>query len=448
MVRAFSGRYLDPEGSFYFLFSSGSLSFYKWFVNVIFLVFRKALMKNSMRRWKVTLFLCLSIVWVASQVWALGGRPHPPSSWIRVAVIQKAPELKIDIRGPYRIVTTQTSEVLDEGRSLTSTVVQPTRTGIVLGSKTYKIFAIRIETDWAKSISVNGKKYRGLVEIFREQDLTLTVVNRVGIEEYIYGVLRHEVAPWWPKEAMKAQALISRTYAAYSRTIRQEEDFDVTGDVLSQVYGGAKGETRRIRKISRQTWGQVLYWQGELFPTYYSSTCGGHTEAAQELWKIDIPPLQGRPCEFCTLSKHYVWDNEIRVDLIHKKMRWRKYDVGTIRDIQVVDHTSSGRVRNLKVIHDKGHTQITAHQFRMMMGPEVVRSTQFTISRKGPSIYLKGKGWGHGVGLCQWGAFAQARRGVKYKEMLSFYYPGATIVQMESKPTKNSLISLRNRVLK
>jgi len=376
--------------------------------------------------------LSLALSLGAQTSFGLGDRPHPPSSWIRVAVIQGAQELSLRIKGEYTIETTQTREMIGTGKHLQEVSVKPSISGVVIGLEHYKVFGVRILAERTKAIQVNGRTYRGLVEILREQDQTLTVVNRVGIEEYIYGVLRHEVAPWWPAEAMKAQAVVVRTYAVYQKMIRAGEDYDVTGDVLSQVYGGAKGETRRIRSIARSTWGEVLQWKGEIFPTYYSSTCGGHTEDSREVWGDDLPPLRGGPCDTCTLSKHYIWEKQIPLELIRKKLRWRKLDIGTIMGIEIFERNRSGRVKKISIIHSKGQSTLKGHDFRMHIGPDLLKSTLFDASIEGDSLSLKGRGWGHGVGMCQWGAYTRARRSDNYRSILDFYYPGSQVTVQET----------------
>ncbi|MBI2870370.1 MAG: SpoIID/LytB domain-containing protein [Candidatus Omnitrophica bacterium] len=364
-------------------------------------------------------------------------RPHPPSSWVRVAVIEGVQEATLSIKGPFQVVTLETGEVLNEGHSLKNVPVRPAPAGLRVGDTSYRFNALRILADKTKGVVVNGRSYRGHLEIFREKDETLTVVNRVGIEEYIYGVLRHEIAPWWPDEAIKAQAVAVRTYAAYQRSIREKEDYDVTGDVMSQVYGGAKGETWKIRRASQATWGEVLKWKGGLLPAYYSSTCGGHTEAATEVWGDQQAPLVGRDCEFCTVSKHYSWRREIAADLVQKKLRWRGLDIGPIEELKILERTVSGRVKSVQVVHGRGKTVLKGHEFRMHVGPDLVRSTLFNVYREGDHFVLSGRGWGHGVGMCQWGAYTQARRGTRYSDILSFYYPGAAIELLEPKPQPN-----------
>jgi stage II sporulation protein D len=375
---------------------------------------------------------------------AMSSRPHPSSSWIRVAVMKGAKDLKIAIKGPYQLLTFHTGELLKEGKELRSTQILPTQTGFLIGKEPYKIYGLRIQAKKTKAILINGKVYRGLMDIIREEDQTLTVINWVGIEEYLYGVLRHEVAPWWPTEALKTQAIASRTYAVHQRGLRKDQDYDVTGDTLSQVYGGARGETWRIQKASQATWGKVLTWEGKPFPAYYSSTCGGHTESSTILWKTNLPPLEGRPCGYCELSPRYQWYQTVDLELIEKKLRWRKHDIEGIRGIEISEHTRSGRVKMVKIIHQKGTLSLPAHKFRMILGPNLIKSTLFTFKVTDHKAYFKGRGWGHGVGMCQWGVYGLARKGKNYKEILDFYYPGAEITQLEPKPNDASA-SLRDR---
>ena len=356
-----------------------------------------------------------------------------PEKIVRVAVITDSSLIKLTIRCPYQILALNTNEVLYEGRKFwRAKEVVPTESGIKIGKLDFKIYGIRLQPSRSPAIYLNGRKFRGAVDIIRQSNKKLLAVNHLDIEEYIRGVLYHEVAPWWPMEALRAQAVACRTFALYQARVNLRKDYDLVSTTFSQVYGGRTSERGRTSKAVRLTKDEVLTYKNKVFPTFYHATCAGHTENAARLWKIDIPPLRGRECQFCQRSPHFKWEKKVSLKHIEEALEKANFKVGLIKAIEVIDRSICGRITDLKIISSRGNiNKVNSNRFRLAVGPNVIKSTNFTVQIKEKTAYFEGHGWGHGVGMCQWGAFFMARRRFNAEQILGYYYPEAKIKKIE-----------------
>jgi stage II sporulation protein D len=279
---------------------------------------------------------------------------------------------------------------------------------------------------------LNGKSFRGAVEVAIKDNHRLMVINFVPLEEYLYGVLHHEVSHRWPMEALKAQAIAARTFALYQMKQNKLQPYDLRSDIYSQVYGGSGNEKEATNRAVNETKGMVLYYKGEILPAYYHATCAGHTEDADGLWGVNIPPLKGRECTFCIYSPHYRWSKWIPLSKLNATLRANGYAIGSIVSIDILSKNVSGRVEKVELVDAAGKTLVlTGKEFRQAVGPNEVRSTKFDLSVKNGQVAFHGFGWGHGVGMCQWGAYGQALRGESAAEILAFYYPGSQIMTLD-----------------
>jgi stage II sporulation protein D len=240
--------------------------------------------------------------------------------------------------------------------------------------------------------------------------------------------LYHEASHYWPDEVLKAQAIICRTYALYQTQENKSKDYDVTSDIYSQVYGGRTSERYRLNRAVQQTTGLVLTYKGNLFPAFYHACCGGHTEDATVVWNLDLPPLKGLVCPFCKDSPHFNWHNILALDEISAKLRKALLGSGAkIKDIQIVGRNNSGRVAAIKLIYAANSAEILAKDFRNIIGPNLIKSTNFSVSVEDGQAIFEGLGWGHGVGFCQWGGYFMAKNGSSYEQILKYYYPGVDV---------------------
>ena len=382
----------------------------------------------------VIYIVCLALIFFVSSkgVLAMSSRPTRPISYpIRVAVMIDTPEINLKIRGNYCIEALPLLEPLKEGKGLKNIAVKPTYSGILMGSEQFKIYGIKVKTDRAADIYINGRRFRGEMDIIRTENLKLVVVNHLDIEDYISGVLYHEVSHWWPMEALKAQAIASRTFAVYKSMEPGNKDYDLRSDIYSQVYGGKTSEKFRTNRAVEASAGEVLIYGRKILPAYFHATCGGRTEDASLLWDTDIMPLRGRPCGYCKKSPHFNWVKKIPLYDIERELNKHGYKIRDIRNIKTSSRDASGRIKIVSVIDSLGTEKIPANKFRLAVGPNIVRSANFTIKIKGDTAIFRGKGWGHGVGMCQWGAYYMAKRRFTAEDILRFYYPGVKIINLK-----------------
>ena len=360
----------------------------------------------------------------------VSAQPNP--DWIRVAVVREDPQVDLQIHGRFTIFTLPTGDPLQQGRRLPTVAVRAVSQGIAMGDQVLPVFGVRIEPASGATISLNGKRLRGALEIVRQRNLTLLVINYVAMEDYLRGVLSKEAPDYWPPEALKAIAIAARTYAVYQRFTKDTVDYDVTGDVMSQDYGGKTAEKIGTTRAVKATTGTIMLYRNKLFPTFYHSTCGGMTEHARVMGSFDLPPLAGGiACQFCSASPFFHWQRRLTREDVGWALRKSSYSpVGTVTDVRVTRRTATGRAQEISIIGSKRALPLTGYDFRALFGFDRIRSPLFSIAPMGDAFILNGRGWGHGVGMCQWGAAELARRGLSASEILAFYYPGITLINV------------------
>lgn len=359
---------------------------------------------------------------------------------MRIAVAEDAKEIELAVKGPYKITTIETGEILKKGDILWQGKFSPTNNGIQLKTfkdEHFKIYGINIVPEKSPSIYIGKSLYKGTLQLIKTKEGLLSAVNVLDIEDYIKGVLYHEISHRWPMETIKAQAIASRTFAIYQAQQRLDKDFYLSAGISSQVYRGVFAEKFRTNKAVDETAGQILMYRGKVLPAFFHATCGGRTEKSSNLWKVSLRPLRGVKCPFCKNAPYFSWEKSISLDEIERKISESKYPIGKIKYIKILSRNKSGRVRKLRIKADLPGQQagktinMSAKEFRNILGTKVLNSTNFKVTIKDNQAHFKGHGWGHGVGLCQWGAFAMAKKGYDYRQILRYYYPGAKVIKLK-----------------
>ena len=277
-------------------------------------------------------------------------------------------------------------------------------------------------------VTVNGKGYRGLLEV-TAADRGLLVVNELPLEEYLIGLINCEISSAWPMEAVKAQAVIARSYAIYQKQARRGAPYQLESSVMDQVYEGCDVEDSRAARGVQETAGEVLSYEGKVIQAFYHSNCGGHTESAEHVWGQPVAYLRGVPCQYCQQANPLKWEQAIPLKKVEASLRGAGYQVAGIRELKVQGRNESGRVQDVAVLSGKGRVFVPSVAFRKALGYGVVKSTNFELRVSGEDCIVTGTGSGHGVGLCQWGAKQRAGDGFSYREILSYYYPGVTLIK-------------------
>lgn len=393
---------------------------------------------------------------------------------------------------------------------------------VVVGKRTLRL---PVTLSSRHPLSLNKRQYRGAFRLISSGS-GITLLNVLDLEEYLRGVLKMEVNPAWSMEALKAQAVISRTYAL--RSVLQNKGkggYDLRDTVTSQVYRGMNAEDPKTDQAIRATKGMVLKYGGEIAFTPFHSHSGGATTDVSTVWGGNMPYLKGVNEDFRTESPHETWEARLSAAQVEEALRSAGVDVGRLQELRVEQSDQFGRATTLRAVGTRGSQTLKSHSFRMAAGSAVIRSTLFSIasaasgsqppvspaprprpntvpsvSPGGPDVpssltpmsaaeeqlltdlteqgvfnaeelmdmllnpekrkgYLiralrtvrpgipaqpqpqptgpasgqflfRGKGWGHGVGLSQWGAKALADKGWDFKKILSFYYPGTKLQGM------------------
>lgn len=288
-------------------------------------------------------------------------------------------------------------------------------------------------------ISAAGTRYPGHLVITADGP-ALRVVNVVGIESYLPGVVGREVPSDWPAAALETQAVCARTYAAWS----SGEGHTLWDSARSQVYGGLDGATSETHRAVRRTRGQVLRHDGEILPAWFHSTCGGATVDAALIMNRPVPPpLRGTSCGSCTSSRVHRWRlvltastlDAVAADL-NLGERWtsavpaRRDGAG--RWLEAIVRGSGGS-RRMDAAELRRAVNRTAPARTDLGGIKEPLLSTWILSWKtarGGDAVIEGAGWGHGAGLCQWGAFGMAAAGKDQDEILDHYFPGATVGQL------------------
>jgi stage II sporulation protein D len=368
---------------------------------------------------------------------------------VRVKLGDDARAVSVAVKGPWGL--TGDAGPLASGDALDWTSVIACEGKAAFGTAPPAAGAIELRAKddagvWVRQ-TVDGKErtrcYRGVVRIAPTADGALSVINTLPMETYLAGVLANELIPGWPLETYKAQAVAARTFALGARNSRTGKDFDVYDSTSSQVYCGAATENQRAWKAVEDTWGIVAATRGAdgkpvLLKTYYHSTCGGETAPAGVVFGGTAPaPLAGGvKCSYCRKSPKFTWPEVVlkkkEIGEAMARAGGVLAQLGGIRSVEAADRISSGgRARTVRIVGASGAAVLVdANKWRVLVGARKMPSTWFDIEDRGDAIALtSGRGYGHGVGLCQWGAAYLAERGMKGEQILRYYYPGVDLVR-------------------
>ncbi len=272
------------------------------------------------------------------------------------------------------------------------------------------------------------QSFRGRLVVTAQGD-TLQIVNHVGVEEYLYGVVTRESVASWPAEALKAQAIASRSYALYQAQHRRRFSYDMVADEGSQVYGGVDGESDAARRAVDATHGLVMSYKGQPILAMFSSNTGWHTGDAGYIFKTAVPYLTAVPDPYSPNETMGRWTRSFsEPDMRRRLSGILGKPLGRITALRPTKQCPSGRIVRVEVVHEHG-------SYEMPTRPTLGRALELPdilvgIRREGGRFIFAGGGFGHGVGLSQWGAKAMAERGFRATEILGFYYRNAELVRL------------------
>lgn len=341
------------------------------------------------------------------------------------------------------------------------------RIGLSVGALPLRLVAL------SGFLTYRGTGYRGTLSVVNGPS-GLVLVNEVDLESYLSSVVGAEMPPTWPREALRAQAVAARTYLLASQPQNGSADYDICATERCQVYRGLASEAASTRQAVLDTVGEVLTYDGRLIHALYSSNAGGVTEAAEYVFGTGAPYLRSVPSPGDAAAGVYRWTETF--DATEVQAALKADGLGTLTSVTVPVRSPSGRAVALRLEGTRGSAEVPAMQVRSSLG---LRSTLFwttfqpaaavvavpddaaarqAIRRAGgrrvallgaerprsaaearelgvlwsyvvpPRLYIEGRGWGHGVGMSQWGARGMALNGADYRAILAHYYPGTTLV--------------------
>lgn len=286
------------------------------------------------------------------------------------------------------------------------------------------------------------QEFAGSLEIRDNADGTQTAINTIDLEDYLCSVISSEMNANSPMELLKAHAVISRSWAIRAMQKPNHEGYHVCADDHCQRYEGLRRMNERAAEAVRATAGQVLMYNDEICDCRYYKCCGGRTEIWRTCWEdIDVPYIQSVQCDYCKSPSPKVlrlvlndYDQETK-DFRDWKVSYTReelsdiircksgIDFGEIIDLIPLHRGASGRIDSLKIVGTK-HTEVIGKELkiRYWLSKSCLYSSWFKVSHKNDLWTLNGHGWGHGAGLCQIGAAVMASEGMKYEEILSYYY--------------------------
>lgn len=332
-----------------------------------------------------------------------------------------------------------------------------------------------------EALDISDRKYRGTIE-FNRNSGNITPINVIDMEQYLWGTVPAEVSYTWHEEVIKAQAVAARTFAEYTR---KHDGYDLCDNEHCQAYLGYNSEKDSTTDAVNATAGEKMYYDGELIQAYYFSNSGGYTESCENVWSGDFPYLQA--VEDSYEKENREWTKTITLSELKSKLAENGINIGNILGMKINSYTESGRVNSLTIMGSNGEKTyqreairtflgINSRMFEIVQGGEIesdvvviqsktekveqeldnltirgldgmsskisVNSPMYVIGADGEiaqysmeiksdtnseTYLLSGKGYGHGVGMSQYGAKGMAEEGFSYIEILKHYYTGVEI---------------------
>jgi len=351
---------------------------------------------------------------------------------IRMVVADGVADCSVGIAGPFSVQGDK-SEIFLKGSHLSVSHVTCADGKIQLGACEIQQEKIILQAQHG-DIRVSGNSFGPCMEIsscpgYRGNRLTL--ISLLDLEEYTGGVMEKEMEPTWPLEVLKAQAILARTNAVYAYQKKKGKPFHLTLR-SPQFYARSERPDSQASVALEETRGLVLTYDENVIPAYFHSVCGGSTEAANNVWQTSDPYPTSVSCAYCREAPKFHWNCRISLADFQGLLVKSGLRIGQVRDVFASKLSAvSDRITEIVIEHSDGKILVRTNDLRGYLGHDLLRSTHFTVRRKDGDLCFEGKGWGHGVGLCQWGARAMAREGIGYREILQFYFPGARIAKLK-----------------
>jgi stage II sporulation protein D len=408
------------------------------------------------------LVACAALLYGAWQLTEpTGGRPRrgPVALEIKIAPPEREPlvrvaltenperDLEIEIGSAFRVQPVGSSRVLYRGARLAKGQIRATPKGLRIAGQELAATRLEIIPENSPAVWVAGRLYRGNVRLFRRPGSLVTAVNVLPLEDYVACVIDSEMPASFPEEARKAQAIVARSYALYQiKNAPQDALYDLFASTRSQKYLGYQyrneagqllaGETPAGRACAQATRGMVLLHMKQLFCTYYCAACGGATIEGSQVFEDAAPALASVPCDWCQESKYYRWKATVaRADAERAARELVQLKPGQeprLAAIRLARPHAAGRLPQFTLEFTPGpRTSVDGQHLRQALARFGVNSPQFNVENDKDAFEIAGRGHGHGVGMCQWGARGQALEKKTAAEILQYYYRDAELATLQ-----------------
>lgn len=369
---------------------------------------------------------------------------------IRILLLDGVTSVKLSIPSGFTVINPKAKiPQADFEQSADAIEIKISNGKINMAGWSFDSNEITIFPDKPHIFNINGNDYRGKLKLVINSDTnSFDAVNLLGLESYLTGVIGAEMPNYWEPQALMAQTIAARTYCLYiKKRFGQKHHWDLRKTQAHQTYRGIKAESKQIFNVVNKTWGQTLICKQpdgttDIFPAYYSSSCGGHTENSKNIFGGKFfEPLDGTPCPYCkhvAKKNFYKWPTvEFKKNTVSAKLLKRYPSLKKLVKITAItafkqsDYDNCSRITMIKLIGSNGKSDfLRAEDLRLAIDPTgmKIKSTIFKIVDKNDKwAFEQGRGFGHGVGMCQCGAQQLARLGKTAEEILSFYYHGSEI---------------------
>lgn len=362
------------------------------------------------------------------------GRPAQAALELRVAIEEGVSQVAVG-SSSKAIVRDSSGRPLGEIAPMNAFIAQPKQGSVALDR--WQSGQIWVEPTDGGYVYIGNRWYRGRTLVTPSKS-GLVAVNYVDLEQYLYSVLGGEMNGNWPQEALKAQAVAARSYALYHRekAIAASRPYDVVDTTASQVYRGIQDESTGTQMAVNATASQVLAYGNRPIEAVFHSSAGGCTENSEDVWLNPVPYLKSVREGFQEVSPVAQWE----IDMPRNELSKRIPGVGNIVAFQPVSITTCGRIKSMQVVGDRGRKTISGEALQTALN---LKSTLFNIvpqpvleaskdkaQASNTMFQVIGRGFGHGLGLSQWGAYNLALQKYGYQQILQLYYKNTSLAKI------------------
>ena len=367
--------------------------------------------------------------WIGILIWFVLLAPAQASVILRVAIEREVNQVKVGA-STTAIVKDSRGKTLGELPGMKPFPAQAVAGGVALDRWQSGLFWI--EPTNKGYVYIGDRWFRGRTLVVPTGN-GLTAVNWVDLEEYLYSVIGGEMDTSWPQEALNAQAIAARTYALYERERQRRNPVYDLGDSPDrwQIYKGVSSESPKTYNAADQTAGQILTYNNQIILSVFHACSGGHTENVEDVWSTRVPYLRAVPDFDQKIKDQKIKECNWTKTFTPREISARIFGIGNVKEMIIENVSPFRSVKTLKIIGNKGTKILQGEEVRTALK---IKSTRFIVNKDANgSFVLQGLGFGHSVGMSQWGAYELAKRGANHLQILGYYYKGVALTPIQAK---------------